>query len=93
MTREVVINSAKQSIPTTIVNYIGQGWNQTNTSLAAITKEEYLFGIVSRPEVENDVFIDRGQTNVMDLHLRLSEITNMEELVRYGNGYYKINKQ
>jgi hypothetical protein len=75
------------------VRYIGEGFNKTNISLSALTKEEYLFGIISPPEVQNDVFIDRGITSVMDMHLRLSEIKNLNELQSYGNGYYKINKQ
>lgn len=73
--------------------YISEGWNETNTSLSALTKEEYLFGIISPPEVESDVFIDRGTTSVSDLHLRLSEIKNLDQLSRYGNRLYKINKQ
>jgi hypothetical protein len=73
--------------------YLSEGWNETNTSLSALTKEEYLFGIISPPEVESDVFIDRGATNVSDLHLRLSEIKNLDQLSRYGNRLYKINKQ
>jgi hypothetical protein len=75
------------------VRYIGEGFNKTNISLSALTKEEYLIGIISPPEVQNDVFIDRGITSVMDMHLRLSEIKNLNELQSYGNGYYKINKQ
>lgn len=75
------------------IRYIGEGFNETNISLSALTKEEYLFGIISPPEVENDVFIDRGITTVMDLHLRLSEIRNLKGLESYGNGYYKLNKQ
>jgi hypothetical protein len=61
--------------------------------LSALTKEEYLFGIISPPEVQSDVFIDRGATSVLDMHLRLSEIGNISELTRYGNGFYKLNKQ
>ena len=75
------------------VRYIGEGFNKTNISLSALTKEEYLFGIISPPEVENDVFIDRGITTVMDMHLRLSEIKNLKGLESYGNGYFKLNKQ
>jgi len=77
----------------TIVTYIGQGWNQTNISLSALTKEEYLFGITSTPEVNSDVFIDRGITTIFEKHLKLSEITNLGELTRYGRGYYNITKQ
>lgn len=92
-TRNVVIDGVKDTIPLTIVKYKGEGWNETNTSLSGLTKEEYLFGIISRPEVESDVFIDRGTISVMDYHLKMSEIKNLGQLTRYGNGFYKINKQ
>jgi hypothetical protein len=29
----------------------------------------------------------------MDKHLRLSEIKDLNKLSRYGNGFYKLNKQ
>ena len=73
-------------------NNIGNVFSQTNTSLSAITKEEFLLGIISRPEVENDVFIDRGVVPVLDYHLRLSEIKNLGQLQQYGNGYYNIDR-
>jgi hypothetical protein len=91
--RTVLIDGKNTSLPVTEFRYIGEGWNQTNTSLSALLKEEYLFGIISPPEVESDVFIDRGITGVMDYHLKLSEIGNLGELSKYGNGYYKLNKQ
>jgi hypothetical protein len=77
----------------TTVSYIGEGWNQTNVSLSALTKEEYLFGIISKPEVKSDIFIDRGITTIFEKHLKLSEISNLNELMRYGKGYYNIIKQ
>jgi len=92
-TRQVVIDGIANSIPVTNFRYIGEGWNKTNTSLSALTKEEYLFGIISPPEVQSDVFIDRGITTVMDMHLRLSEIKDLGELSRYGNGFYNLTKQ
>lgn len=93
LTRNQLISGDTNPLPLTKFRYIGEGWNKTNTSLSALTKEEFLFGIISRPEVENDVFIDRGITPVLDLHLRLSEIRNLGQLTNYGNGLYKINKQ
>ena len=80
------------TIPYSDFDFVGQGWNETNTSLSALTKQEYLFGIISPPEVQSDVYIDRGITTVMDRHLKMSEITNLAQLTRYGNGYYKMNK-
>lgn len=92
-TRQVILNGVKNVIPTTQFNYVCEGINMLNSSLSAITKEEYLFGIIFPPEVKSEVFIERGITSVMDKHLRLSEIKNLNELSRYGNGLYKLNKQ
>jgi hypothetical protein len=92
-TRSVMIEDNLENIPLTNFRYRTQGWNETNTSLSALSKEEYLFGIISPPEVESDVFIDRGATSVTDLHLRFSEIKNLDQLSRYGNKLYKITKQ
>lgn len=91
--RQVVIDNISSRIPLTNFNYIGEGWNMTNVSLSALVKEEYLFGIISPPEIQSDVIIDRGITTVMDMHLRLSEINDLGHLSRYGNGYYKLSKQ
>lgn len=92
-TTTLMVNGVNTIVPLTSFRFIGEGWNETNTSLSALTKEEYLFGIISPPEVQSDVFIDRGATSVLDMHLRLSEIGNISELTRYGNGFYKLNKQ
>jgi hypothetical protein len=92
-TREVILNDINSTIPITQFNYGCEGINMLNSSLSAITKEEYLFGIIFPPEVKSEVFIERGITSVMDKHLRLSEIKALNELSRYGNGFYKLNKQ
>lgn len=92
-TRNVVVNGQTVTIPYSTFDFVGQGWNETNISLSALTKQEYLFGIISPPEVQSDVFIDRGITTVMDRHLKMSEITNLGQLVRYGNGFYNIRKE
>ena len=76
----------------TTMSYKSQGWNETNINLSAITKEEYLFGIISKPEVKSDVFIDRGITPVFERHLKLSEVRNLGELVRYGKNYFNVTK-
>lgn len=74
------------------VQHKAEGWNNTNVSLDAITKEEYLMGIINEPEVFSDVFIDRGATTVMEKHLKLSEVESLEHLQNFGNGFYNIVK-
>jgi len=78
---------------TTRVEFMSEGWNTTNISIDPTIQEEYLLGIISEPEVNIDVFIDRGVTSVLDKHLRLSEIENLAHLTKYGNGFYNINKE
>jgi hypothetical protein len=83
---------ADYQIPLTEFYYKAQGFNDTNTVLSAVTKEEYLFGITFTPTVDNDILIDRGINTVFQNHLQLSEIKNMSDLVNYGNGFYNITK-
>lgn len=80
-------------IPLTTVKYYGEGWNETNTVLSAVTKLEYLIGISEEPEVQSDVFINRGSVSVIDRHMRLSEVKTIFDLENYGNGYFNIQKQ
>lgn len=91
-TRNVIINDINKKISLTTVEYVGEGMNETNSSLSAITKEEYLFGITNIAKTESDVFVDRGATIVFDKHLKLSETKTLDELVKYGNGFYNIQK-
>lgn len=78
------------TIPVTEMYYHGQGVNQTNSSLSALTIEEYLLHITESPKVENELFIDRGAVDVLQHHLQMGEITSIGELVNYGNGFYNI---
>ena len=78
-------------LPKTEMRYVGEGWNATNTELFAYIRREYLLGIVSEPEIQSDVFIDRGQVTVLENHLRLSEIRSLDALLAHGNGYYKFS--
>jgi hypothetical protein len=85
-------NEFDSDITNTLVQYRAEGWNETNISTDPQIQEEYLLGIISQPEIESDVFIDRTDFSVLDRHLRLSEVESLDHLIRYGNGYYKINR-
>jgi len=74
------------------VQFKSEGWNVTNSSLSAITKEEHLLGIINEPEVFSDVFIDRGVTTATEMLLRLSEVKSVEHLDNYGNGFFNVIK-
>jgi hypothetical protein len=92
-TRTITYNNRQFIDNVTEFSYIGEGLNMTNMSLSALTKEEYLLGIIFPAEVKSDVFIDRGLNSVMDKHLKFSEISNLGRLANYGNGFYNLKKQ
>lgn len=64
--------------------------NQTNTSLNAITKLDYLLGIIETPRVENNIEIDRGIVQCTYRHLVMGEIKNIEDLTSFGNNFFNI---
>jgi len=55
-----------------------------------LTIEEYLLHITEEPKIESELFIDRGDTDVLQKHLQMGEITSMGDLINYGNGFYNI---
>jgi hypothetical protein len=77
----------------TTFSFSGQGWNETNISLSALTKEELDLGIVFPHEINNDVFIDRGINSVLENQIKLSEVKNLGQLERYGNGFFNVKNQ
>ena len=55
-----------------------------------IYREEYRFGISALENVDSDIYIDRGINAAFEKHLKLGEVTSLEALEQYGNGYFKI---
>jgi hypothetical protein len=86
------LNNIKGKYGDTKVSFQTQGLHEYNSSLSAIIKEAYLLGVISEPEIKNDVFIDRGINTVVENHLRMSEIETLEHLINYGNGYFNVSR-
>ena len=58
----------------------------------AITKQEVLINVVDSPEIQSEIFIERGKLSGFESLQRLGEIDNLGDMESYGYGYYKINK-
>jgi len=48
-------------------------------------------GLVEEPKILNEVFIDRGVNNAFEPVKRLKNVSTLNELVKIGLGYYKMN--
>ena len=75
---------------TTIFVVQSSGFTQNDLVAEPIVKDESLIGIVSPPEIQSDVFIERGKNSANERLQRLGEVNNMEALTRYGYGFFNI---
>ena len=53
-------------------------------------KEEWTMGHVFPPQIENNVFIDRGIASVFEEHYRITEINRLEDFDFYQGGYFNL---
>ena len=61
-----------------------------NIHVAPTFKQEHMLGISSLENIDSDIYIERGINAAFEKHLKLGEITSMEALEQYSNGYFKI---
>jgi hypothetical protein len=69
------------------------GLTSNDLVASAITKQEVLINVVDSPEIQSEIFIERGKLTGFESLQRLGEVDNMGDLTSYGYGYFKINKQ
>lgn len=62
--------------------------NKVDMLFAPIVKEDYLVGIDYKPEVDNRVFVERGNNYAFEKHIKFGEIKTMEDMLEYQNGSY-----
>ncbi|MBP5456523.1 MAG: hypothetical protein J6Y37_08485 [Paludibacteraceae bacterium] len=62
--------------------------NEPDYLYASLMKEDGLMGISFKPDVTDEVNINRGNYAAFERHIKLSECKTMEDLVNYGNGSF-----
>ncbi|MFW6243381.1 MAG: hypothetical protein ACOC2W_04410 [bacterium] len=69
------------------------GLNSNNSIIGNIYKNDDLNGIISKPRVKSDIFLDRPQQKILNNVFNLRNINNISDLVNYiGGSYYNIIK-
>lgn len=76
---------------TTVFFVSSSGLTENELVASGITKQEVLLDMVSSPEIQSQIFIDRGKLSAYEGLQRLGEVDNIGDLVRYGYGFFKIN--
>ena len=77
----------------TIYSIESSGFTPDNLILSGLTKNEAYLNIIDEPEVQTNIFIDRGKIVGLEQIERLGEVDNIGDLEKYGYGYFKVEKQ
>jgi hypothetical protein len=75
---------------TTIYNILSSGITSDMITQVPIVKDEALIGVVMQPEVQSNVFIERGKNTVLERIERLGEVDNMGDLEKYGYSFFNV---
>ena len=62
----------------------------TGTELFPVFREEYSLGVATMQNLDVDIYIGRGTNAAFEKHIKLGEVTSMEALEQYTNGYFKM---
>jgi hypothetical protein len=84
-------NIGGSNYSTLFVTY-SSGYTENNLDCLPITKDEGLMNVVDGPEVQSDIFIERGKYSAFEYIQRLNEVSTMGGLEKYGYGFFNIRK-
>lgn len=85
--------SFEEIYPTTFTYVTENVINDDDYESYYIFKDDTKSGVVFRPKIKEDVFIDRKEFSVFEKQSRLSNIKSLDDLEKYNNGYYNIVKE
>jgi len=58
--------------------------------ISGLTKNEALLDFVMDPEVQSEIYVERGNYSPIEQLQRLGEVDNLGDLKNYGYGYFKF---
>ena len=89
-TSEIVSYDLNDSVSINTSNLNGMKyndiWASSSATMYPVFVNDSIFGMVNPPEINIDVDIDRGSTNVLERHFKICECNSFENLENYGNG-------
>lgn len=77
---------------TTIYFVSSYGIDKDDYVLSAITKNEALLNVIDEPQIQTELFVERGKISGLEAIQRLGEVDNLGDLSKYGYGYFKVKK-
>jgi len=78
---------------TTLFFAESSGFTVDNITAEPIVKEEVLLKVIDQPQIQSDVFIERGKNSAYERIQRLGEVDNLGSLINYGYGFFNVEKK
>jgi hypothetical protein len=78
---------------TTIFFEKSSGFTENNLTAVPITKEEVLLKVIGQPQIQTNIFIERGKNSAFERIQRLGEVDNLGDMINYGYGFFNIQKK
>jgi hypothetical protein len=75
---------------TTIFFMESSGFTEDNLVSTPITKQEVLMGVIDQPQIQTNVYVERGKNSAYERIQRLGEVDNVGDLVNYGYGFFNV---
>jgi hypothetical protein len=72
--------------------FVVSGVTTIDTVCEPIVKNEALLNVIDEPEVQSNVFIERGKVSGLESMERLGEVDNLGDLEKYGYKFFNIIK-
>lgn len=75
---------------TTLFFEQSSGLTDDNLTAVPITKLESLLKVYDQPQIQTDVFVERGKNSAYERVQRLGEVDNLGDLLNYGYGFFNV---
>lgn len=69
------------------------GFTKNNLTAQPITKNETLIKAVDQPQIQTDVYVERGKNSAYESIQRLGEVDNIGDMVNYGYGFFRVENK
>jgi hypothetical protein len=66
------------------------GFTEFNLSSNPMTKQEVLMGVIDQPQIQTNVYIERGKNSAYERIQRLGEVDNLGDMENYGYGFFNV---
>jgi len=77
----------------TIFYQPSSGLTAENLTAQPITKNETLLKAIDQPQIQTDVYIERGKNSAYERVQRLGEVDNLGDMINYGYGFFNVVKK